>query len=114
MLPPKPRPRPARDCRQHDEPGTYCGGHSRRMDDVERENSEKLAGLLQGREDWRREMQDGGELWYFGVASAGRLVITAEMDGFLVYRADEDRSRVIPGLSPWRSGSMSTRLSMRG
>ena len=61
-----------------------------------RENSERLAGLLQGREGWRRETQDGGELWCFGVAGAGRLVITAEMDGFLMYRADEDRSWVIP------------------
>jgi hypothetical protein len=60
------------------------------------ENSEQLAGLLQGRKDWRREVQDGEELWCFGVASAARLVITPEMDGFLVYRADEDRSWVIP------------------
>ena len=70
--------------------------YSRCVDDIVRENSRKLAGLLQGRDDWRREEQDGEELWCFGVGGAGRLVITPEMDGFLLYRADQDASWVIP------------------
>ena len=61
-----------------------------------RENSRKLGELLQGREDWQAGMQDDEGYWHFGVAGAGRLVITPEMAGFLMYRADEDRSWVIP------------------
>ena len=96
-------------------PGSGAGRlYSRRVDDIVRENSEKLAGLLQGREGWRRETQGGEELWCFGVAGTGRLVITAEMDGFLMYRADEDRSWVIPRIESVGGGLMSMRLSMLG
>jgi hypothetical protein len=62
------------------------------MTDIVSENYEKLAGLLRGRQDWRPEMQDGERFWCFGVDGAARLVITPEMDGFLMYRTDEDRS----------------------
>jgi hypothetical protein len=86
---------PGPAARTYSEP-TPTGCSLSAVDDIVRENSEKLAGLLQGRKDWRREAQDGEELWCFGVAGAGRLVIAPEMDGFLVYRADEDRSWVIP------------------
>lgn len=60
------------------------------------ENYDKLAGLLRDREDWRPETQDGERHWCFGKAGAARLVITPEMDGFLMYRADQDASWVIP------------------
>jgi hypothetical protein len=66
------------------------------VDDIVRDNRETLAGLLEGREDWQPGMQDGERYWYFGVHGAARLVITPEMDGFLMYRSDEDRSWVIP------------------
>jgi hypothetical protein len=66
------------------------------MTDIVNGNYEKLTVLLRGRGDWRPEEQDGERWWCFGVAGAARLVITPEMDGFLVYRADEDRSWVIP------------------
>ena len=46
-----------------------------------RENSRKLGELLQGREDWQAGMQDDEGYWHFGVAGAGRLVITPEMAG---------------------------------
>jgi hypothetical protein len=59
------------------------------VDDIVRDNREKLAGLLQGRDGWQHGTQDGEEYWYFGVAGAARLVITPEMDGFLVYIADQ-------------------------
>jgi hypothetical protein len=59
-------------------------------------------------------VQDGERFWCLGVDGAARLVITPEMDGFLMYRADQDKSWVIPGLSPWWSGSKRTRRSMRG
>jgi hypothetical protein len=51
--------------------------------------------LLEGRKGWRPETQDGERFWCFGVDGAARLVITPEMDGFLLYRADRDKSRVI-------------------
>lgn len=41
-------------------------------------------------------VEDGLRAWFFGAGGSARLVITPEMDGFLVYRADEDRSWVIP------------------
>ncbi len=66
------------------------------MDDIVRDNREKLARLLQGREGWRPEEQDGERFWCFGVDGAARLVVTPEMDGFLLYRADRDESWVIP------------------
>jgi hypothetical protein len=72
------------------------------VDDIVRENSRKLAGVLQGRQGWQRGIQDGEEYWYFGVAGAARLTIVPEMDGFLMYLADQDPgadqrpSRVIP------------------
>jgi hypothetical protein len=59
-------------------------------------NYEELAGLLRDRLDWRPETQDGERFWAFGVDSAARLCITPEMDGFLMYRADQDTSWVIP------------------
>lgn len=59
-------------------------------------NYDKLAVLLRDRKDWRSETQDGERFWAFGQHGAARLVITPEMDGFLVYRADQDRSWVIP------------------
>jgi hypothetical protein len=71
----------------------YLGGVSDNVND----NYEKLAGLLGSREGWRPEIQDGERHWCFGVAGAARLVITPEMDGFLMYRADRDSSWVIPG-----------------
>jgi hypothetical protein len=63
--------------------------YSQRVDDIARENSKKLAGLLQGREGWQRGIQDGEEYWYFGVAGAGRLGIIPEMDGFLMCLNDQ-------------------------
>ena len=66
------------------------------MNDNVSENYEKLAALLRDRKDWRPETQDGDRFWAFGVDGAARLCITPEMDGFLMYRADEDRSWVIP------------------
>jgi hypothetical protein len=68
------------------------------LDDVEENvaaNLAKLSALLDGRDDWRIEDYDGEVGWHFGVAGASRLVITPEMDGFLMYRADQDRSWVI-------------------
>lgn len=59
-------------------------------------NYEKLAALLRDRQDWRLETQDGECFWAFGVDGAARLCITTEMDGFLMYRADQDTSWVIP------------------
>jgi hypothetical protein len=58
-------------------------------------NAEKLTVLLRDREGWRPE-PDPELHWCFGVNGAARLVITPEMDGFLMYRADQDRSWVIP------------------
>jgi hypothetical protein len=55
------------------------------------------ARLLEARAGWRLE-HDPEPHWCFGVVGAARLVITPEMDGFLMYRADEDRSWVIPRL----------------
>jgi hypothetical protein len=69
------------------------------MTDIVNGNYEKLAVLLRGREDWRPEEQDGERFWCFGVAGAARVVIIPEMDGFLMYRADEDRSWVIPRIA---------------
>ena len=66
------------------------------MNDNVSGNYEKLAALLRDREGWRPETQDAERFWCFGVDGAARLVITPEMDGFLMYRADEDRSWVIP------------------
>lgn len=66
------------------------------MTDIVNENYEKLAGLLAGRTGWRPGAQDGERCWRFGVDGATRLGITPEMDGFRMYRADEDRSWIIP------------------
>lgn len=66
------------------------------MNDNVNDNYEKLAGLLRAREGWRPETQAGERFWCFGVDGAARLVITPEMDGFLMYRADQDSSWVIP------------------
>ena len=60
------------------------------------DNAQELARLLEGRDGWRLETDDAGPHWLFGTAGAARLAITAEMDGFLMYRADEDTSWVIP------------------
>jgi len=60
------------------------------------DNPRKLAGLLEDRQGWRPETQDGEQQWHFGVSGASRLVITPEPDGFLMYRADQDMSWVIP------------------
>lgn len=62
------------------------------MDD----NSLKLASLLKDRSGWQTEADDDGQHWLFGVDGAARLVITPEMDGFLMDLADQDRSWVIP------------------
>jgi hypothetical protein len=90
------------------------------VDHIVRGNSEKLAGLLQGREGWQYGIQDGEEYWYFGVAGAARMTVAPEMDGFLLCLHGQDRgdaqrpSWVIPVLSPLRSGSTSMRPSTRG
>jgi hypothetical protein len=68
--------------------------YSRCVDDIARENGKKLAGLLRGRDGWQRGTQDGEEYWYFGVDGAARLTIHPEMDGFLVYIADQDPGAV--------------------
>ena len=60
-------------------------------------NAEKLEALLRDRKDWRFEVQPEPH-WCFGVDGASRLCITPEMDGFLMYRADQKRSWVIPRL----------------
>ena len=62
------------------------------MDDIARENSEKLVGLLQGREGWQHGTQAGEEYWYFGEHGAARLTIAPEMDGFLMVVHDQERS----------------------
>ena len=58
------------------------------VDDITRDNREKLAALLRGREGWHLGVQDGTqggeEYWGFGVAGAYRLAIVAEADGFLL------------------------------
>ena len=76
--------------------GVRCPCTLGAVDDIVRDNREKLARLLQGREGWRPEEQDGERFWCFGVDGAARLVVTPEMDGFLLYRADRDESWVIP------------------
>ena len=62
-------------------PGSARGAggrpYSQRVDDVVRDNSEKLAGLLQGREG----LQHG----------TARLTISPEMDGFLMCMHDQER-----------------------
>lgn len=58
------------------------------------DNYAKLAALLGDRQSWRPE--DGGRCWAFGLDGAARLVITPEMEGFLLYRADQDSSQVFP------------------
>jgi hypothetical protein len=70
--------------------------YSRRLDDIVNANYEKLAGLLRDRQGWRPEVRDGERYWCFGGDGEARLVVTAEMDGFLMYRADQDVSWVIP------------------
>ena len=59
-------------------------------------NSGKLAGLLRGRGGWQAGTQDGERCWYLSTGGARRLVITPKTDGFLIYRAGQDRSWVIP------------------
>jgi hypothetical protein len=59
-------------------------------------NYEDLTGKLQHRKDCRLVEQGRKRFWCFGVEDAARLVIAPEADGFLMYRADEDRSWVIP------------------
>jgi hypothetical protein len=76
------------------------------VDDIVRDNREKLAEVLRGREGWHLGVQDGTqggeEYWGFGVAGASRLTITAEADGFLLVIHDgvlgdaRRDSRVIP------------------
>jgi hypothetical protein len=66
------------------------------VSDIVSENYAKLASLLRDREGWHPETQDGERFWRFGLHGAGRLVITSEMDGFLMYRVDHDDSWVIP------------------
>lgn len=65
------------------------------MNDPLGENTSRLAGLLGGRDGWRCEAFDNEDHWLFGVDGAGRLVITPEMEGFRMYRADQDWSWVI-------------------
>lgn len=76
-------------------PGSARGAggrpYSQRVDDVVRDNSEKLAGLLQGREGWQHGTQAGEEYWYFGEHGAARLTISPEMDGFLMCMHDQER-----------------------
>jgi len=70
-------------------------------------NYEKLSALLRARKDWRLEIQAGERFWAFGVDGAARLCITPEMDGFLMYRADQDTSWVIPrieSVAEWLDG----------
>jgi hypothetical protein len=62
------------------------------VDDIARENSKMLAGLLQGREGWQRGFQDGEEYWYFGVDGEARVTVAPEMDGFLMVVHDQERS----------------------
>ena len=58
------------------------------VDDIVRDNREKLVALLRGHEGWHLGTQDGTqggeEYWGFGVAGASRLTIVAEADGFLL------------------------------
>ena len=61
-----------------------------------RENSRKLGELLQGREDWQAGMQDDEGYWHFGVAGTAAWSSLPRWPGFLMFRADEDRSWVIP------------------
>jgi hypothetical protein len=78
------------------------------MTDIVEENYQKLSALLRGREDWRPVEQYGERLWCFGVDGEARLVVTAEMDGFLMYRADRDESWVIPrieSVGAWLEGN---------
>ena len=60
-----------------------------------RDNRERLAGLLGGREGWHLGVQDGTqageEYWSFGVAGAARVTIAPEMDGFLMCVHDQER-----------------------
>jgi hypothetical protein len=73
------------------ERGPPAALYSQRVDNIVRENSEKLAGLLQGREGWQYGIQDGEEYWYFGVAGAARVTVAPEMDGLLLCLHDQDR-----------------------
>ena len=66
------------------------------MNDPLNDTTRKIAALLDGRDDWRFEAFDGEDHWLFGVDGAARLVITPEMEGFRMYRADQDVSWVIP------------------
>jgi hypothetical protein len=59
------------------------------------DNTRRLTALLNGRENWRFERFDDEDHWLFGVDGEARLVITPEMDGFLMYRPDRDNSWVI-------------------
>jgi hypothetical protein len=56
--------------------------------DVVSDNYEKLSLLLQGRDGWPPEVQDGERYWYFGVVGAASLTVTREGDG---------RVRDVPG-----------------
>ena len=60
------------------------------------DNTRELAALLEDRDGWRFEAFDDEDPWLFGVDGEARLVITPEMEGFRMYRADQDRSSVIP------------------
>lgn len=73
------------------------------MNDPLDDNTRKLAALLEGRGDWRFEVFDGEGHWLFGVDGAARLVITPEMEGFRMYRADRDDSWVIPRIEQVRA-----------
>jgi hypothetical protein len=42
----------------------------------------------------QRVLPPAAEYWYFGVDGAARLTIAPEMDGFLVYVADQDPGAV--------------------
>jgi hypothetical protein len=61
-----------------------------------RHNGKELDRLLQGRDGWQAGTQDGEQYWHFGADGAGRLVITPKKHGFLIYRADQDKSRTFP------------------
>ena len=71
------------------------------VDDTVRDNDSKLARLLQGREGWRLEVQDGEFYWCFGVKGAARLTVLPEWTGFLMHlpeaKAGEEELR-FPGI----------------
>jgi hypothetical protein len=72
------------------------------VDDIVRENGSELARLLQGREGWRLDVQDGVFFWCFGVAGAARLTVTPGVDGFLIHSAEGDEELFASGIGDVR------------